>query len=551
MDITSVFGTAISGSNPDECTSLLHNTQFHMKQIPKEIVEIILLLKSSGFEAQIVGGSVRDLLLGKPPKDWDINTNARPEEILALFPDSFYENEFGTVGVKVRNQAEDGTGVTHETVEVVEVTPYRREGNYKDGRRPEAVTFDATLSEDLQRRDFTVNAMAFDPTSNTLFALSLENTVLCHTLKDNEFSLKDNLKDILFYKTLSIKDMSDKLIRAVGNPSKRFEEDYLRMLRAVRLSCQLGFSIESETQAAIIQFCQSIASVSRERVRDELVKILLTETPMVGILTLEYSGLLLEIAPELRLGIGMKQTANHKYDVYGHLLRTMQHAADKGYSLDLRLAGLFHDIAKPHTARVNKKTGWNSFHGHEVVGEKVSREILERLKFPQETVSRVTNLIRWHMFNSDPDQVTMSAVRRMIINVGRDNIWDLMNLRFCDRIGSGRPMEEPHRLRRYFAMIEEALTQPTDLKMLKIDGKKVIEVTHETPGPRIGLILNALMGEVLEDPKLNNEEDLVSRVTEISKLSREELTALSAKGKQEQLDMTEAKKRRIKKHFKV
>jgi hypothetical protein len=217
----------------------------------------------------------------------------------------------------------------------------------------------------------------------------------------------------------------------------------------------------------------------------------------------------------------------------------------------MRVTALLHDIAKPHTCRLNKATGWNSFHGHEVVGEKVTRTILTRLKFPQDSVSRVTKLVRWHMFNSDPDQVTMSAVRRMIVNVGRENIWDLMNLRFCDRVGSGRPVEDPYRLRRYFAMIEEALTQPTDLKMLKIDGKKVMEVTRETPGPRIGLILNAIMGEVLEDPTLNTEDTLVSRVTELAKLDIPKLKELAEKGKEELVEEQEKKSKQIRKQFKV
>jgi poly(A) polymerase/tRNA nucleotidyltransferase (CCA-adding enzyme) len=247
----------------------------------------------------------------------------------------------------------------------------------------------------------------------------------------------------------------------------------------------------------------------------------------------------------------MKQTENHKYDVFAHLLRSMQHAADKGYSLEMRVASLLHDIAKPHTMRPNGNTGWNSFHGHEVVGEKVTREILNRLKYPQDFIAKVCKLVRWHMFNSDPDQVTMSAVRRMVVNVGRENIWDIMNLRFCDRIGSGRPLEEPYRLRKYFAMIEEALTQPTDLKMLKIGGEEVIKVSRETAGPRIGLMLNALMGEVLEDPNLNTEEKLSSRVLELAKLDTAELKILAEKGKEELEEKQESDRKVIKKKFKV
>ncbi len=489
------------------------DTRIDRSKIPKEVMDVILGLEEAGYQAWIVGGSVRDLILNLQPKDWDITTDALPEQIQAIFPRTYYENSFGTVGV-----------VSHETINplIIEVTPFRSEGKYEDGRHPEELNFVKDIYEDLKRRDFTINSIAYSP-----------------------------IKDILKDNQDGIKDISLKLIRTVGNPDVRFTEDYLRMLRAVRIANQLGFTIDSGTEKSIIKHSNSLENVSRERIRDELIKILESATPMIGFLTLQYTGLLKYSIPELELGIGMRQTANHKYDVYGHLLRSMQHAADKEYGLPMRIAALLHDIAKPHTCRLNKLTGWNSFHGHEVVGEKVSREILNRLKFPPELVSRVTKLIRWHMFNSDPDQVTMSAVRRMIENVGRENIWHLMNLRFCDRIGSGRPMEEPHRLRRYFAMIEEALTQPTNLKMLKINGQMIINVTRETPGRRIGLILNALMGEVLENPEMNTESQLVSRVTELAKLSNEELLKLAEKGEELVEEEQADKKKEIRKKFKV
>lgn len=521
--------------------------------LPKEILEIITTLQSKGHEAQIVGGSVRDILLGLNPKDWDINTNALPDQILSLFPDSFYENDFGTVGVKLRDVSREtskeiATTVSSETSEtqIVEITPYRKEGIYKDGRRPESVSFTANLQEDLKRRDFTINAIALDPIGHKLYFL--EGNSLKDIVYQGNFSLKDIIETS---KGHGLKDIATKTIRAVGIPTERFQEDYLRMLRAVRLSCQLGFSIEKETEKAIIDNSSKLSSISRERVRDELVKIFMTPTPMVGFLLLQYTGLLADIMPELLLGVGMMQTVNHKYDVYGHLIRSMQHASDKGYSLEMRVAALLHDIAKPHTVRWVEKTQQNSFHGHEVLGERVSREILTRLKFPMKQIEKICKLVRWHMFNSDPDQVTMSAVRRMIVNVGRENIWDLMNLRFCDRIGSGRPLEEPYRLRRYFAMIEEALTQPTDLKMLKIDGKGIMEVSHETPGPRIGLILNALMGEVLESPELNKPEALSKRTLELVKLDMKELKVLALKGKEEVGEVEKEKTRSIRKKFKV
>lgn len=539
-----------------------------MKQyIPEYIIEIVNSLQNKGFEAQIVGGSVRDLLLGKIPKDWDLNTNAKPEEILPLFPDAFYENEFGTVGIKIRKSVIDNSvlldKVSDETqvyTEIVEVTPYRKEGIYKDGRRPEDVTFDASLEEDLKRRDFTINAIAYNPTKNLFYYLGYDGKLATDLRED----LKDIVSDInnpntsighsIEYKGHSLKDIKNKLIRAVGKPEDRFEEDRLRMLRAVRFSAQLGFAIEQNTLLAIKSNSSKLSAVSRERVRDEFSKLLMSSVPdgiRSGIEFLRFTELLNDFLPELLLGLHMKQTANHKHDVYNHLLWSAQHAADKNYSLDMRIAALLHDIAKPHTARLNKETGRNTFYGHEVVGEKVSREILTRLKYPKELIEKVCRLVRWHMFNSDPDQVTMSAVRRMVANVGKENIWDLMNLRFCDRIGSGRPVEEPHRLRRYFAMLEQALIDPIDLKMLKINGNTIMEVTHETPGPRLRHLLFALFGEVLENPALNTEDYLVSRVTELAKLSTPELIELAKKGELEQEELEEAQQKDIKKKHRV
>lgn len=524
-----------------------------MKQIPDYIINIVNTIQNADFEVQIVGGSVRDLLLGTLPKDWDLNTNATPEEILALFPDAFYENEFGTVGIKIRRSTIDNTvlndDVSDETevyTEIVEVTPYRKEGIYKDGRRPEGVTFDATLEEDLRRRDFTVNAIALNPVSQELFYLDFGSNII----KDSVGSIKDIMSDS-GYKGHSIKDIKDKLIRAVGRAEDRFEEDHLRMLRAVRFSAQLGFAIEQETLLAIKSSATKLSTVSRERVRDEFSKLLMSTDPRSGIEFLRFTDLLKDIMPELLLGLHMKQTANHKHDVYDHLLWSLQHATEKNYTLEMRLAALLHDIAKPHTARLNKETGWNTFYGHEVVGEKVSREILTRLKYPKELIEKVTKLVRWHMFNSDPDQVTMSAVRRMVANVGKENIWDLMNLRFCDRVGSGRPVEEPHRLRRYFAMLEQALIDPIDLKMLKINGNTIMQVTHETPGPRLRHLLFALFGEVLENPTLNTEDCLATRATELSKLSTPELIELAKKGELEQEELEDAQLKDIKKKHRV
>lgn len=451
-------------------------------------------LREAGFEAYLVGGCVRDLLLSKKPKDWDVTTNAKPEEIQAVFPDSFYENTYGTVGVK--------TGSEDETLAIVEVTPYRSESGYSDKRRPDTVTFGVSLEDDLARRDFTVNAVALDESKGHIV---------------DPFSGQ--------------KDIKDKVLRAVGEPDKRFEEDALRMMRAVRLVAELSFAIDAATAAAISKNSAHLSHVSRERVRDELTRILLSDQPMMALVLAQQLGILKYIAPDVPRGIGIDQNQAHSYDVFGHLMRTMQHAADKGWNFDVRLAGLFHDISKPETRRwSDEKKDW-TFHGHDVVGSRVTKKALEDLRFSRETIDKVVKLVRWHMFFSDPDVVTLSAVRRIIRNVGEENIWDLLNLRVCDRIGTGRPKEQPFRLRKYIAMVEQALRDPISVGMLKIDGNKIMEVFHEKPGPKIGWSLNALLEEVLEDPSKNTEEYLTKRTEALLGMGEKELKELGESGK--------------------
>ncbi len=462
--------------------------------VPREIQHVSDILEEAGFEAYLVGGCVRDILLGKMPKDWDITTNAHPDDIQKLFPETFHNNDFGTVGVV--NETED------ERVKVVEVTPYRTESEYSDARRPDKVEFGVSLEEDLKRRDFTVNAMAF--------RLNDEKLV---DLFDGEADLKD------------------KRLKTVGIPSERFNEDALRMMRAVRLAVELDFVIEGETMAAIAKNSDNLSRISTERIRDEFVRILNSKQPMQGIIFLEKLNLLEYVAPDLLRGIGVEQNQAHAFDVYEHLLRTMQHAADKDWDFDIRLAGLFHDISKPETRRWSKEKNDWTFHGHEVVGERISRKALKGLKFPRETVDRVCKLIRWHMFFSDPDEITLSAVRRTIANVGEENIWDLLKLRRCDRIGTGRPKEQPFRLRKYTSMIEEALRDPISVKMLKIDGAKIMEITSEKPGPKLGYTLHALLEEVLDDPTKNVPEYLEETAKNMMIMPEAELKALGEKGK--------------------
>lgn len=463
--------------------------------VPKEVATVATKLRENGFEAYLVGGCVRDLLIEREPKDWDITTNATPEKIQAVFPDSFYENDYGTVGVK--------TGSSDARTEIIEVTPYRVESVYSDKRRPDAVAFGTSLLEDLARRDFTINAIALD---------------------ESKGQIVDPYN--------GIKDIKDKIVRAVGIPTERFSEDALRMLRAVRLIAELGFGIDGETADAIKENSKHLSHVSRERVRDELVRMLNSSQPMNALVLAQQLGILEFISPELIRGIGIEQNQAHSYDVFGHLMRTMQHAADKEWSLDIRLAALFHDVSKPETRRWSEeKKDW-TFHGHEVVGSRVTRKALEDLKFSRETIEKVVKLVRWHMFFSDPDQITLSAVRRMIKNVGEENIWDLLNIRICDRIGTGRPKEQPFRFRKYKAMVEQALRDPISVSMLKIDGNYIMEHFHEKPGPKIGHILNALLEEVLDNPKLNTEEYLQKRTVELIETPEETLKKLGEAGKE-------------------
>ena len=465
--------------------------------IPNEIVEIVEKLEKAGFEAFLVGGCTRDLLLGKTPKDWDITTNATPEEIIPLFAKTFYENSYGTVGV-VNETTDD------ERLKIVEVTPYRLESFYSDHRHPDEVRFSKSIEDDLKRRDFTINAIA----------VSLSNGAI---------------KDIvdLFG---GLKDIKDKTVRAVGDADERFKEDALRMIRAVRLATELSFTINIDTNKAILSDSKLLKEISIERIRDEFVKILMSKSPKLGIEMLDSLNLLVYISPELLAAKGVEQNQAHAYDVWEHLLRTVQHSADKGWPLEIRLSALFHDISKPETKRFSRETSKITFYGHEVVGSRVTKKILERLKFPTKTIEKVTSMVRWHMFFSDTETITLSAVRRMIANVGRENIWDLMNIRICDRIGTGRPKENPYRLRKYQAMVEEAMVDPVSVGMLKIDGKGIMNVTHVTPGPKIGFILNALLEEVLENPKLNTEEYLENRAMELIILPDAKLKELGKQG---------------------
>ena len=482
--------------------------------IPKEVLSVADSLEKAGFEAYLVGGCVRDLIIGKNPKDWDLTTDAHPEQIQELFPESFHNNDFGTVGIK-NEETED------ETLKVIEVTPYRTEGEYSDARRPDHVEFGVSLEEDLKRLDFTINAMAFRPRDEKLVDL--------------------------FGGT---EDIKKKRLKTVGNPDERFGEDALRMMRAVRLSAQLNFAIDSETMTSITKNHKHLSRISVERIADEFSRLLMSDTPMHGIAIMERLGLLDYVIPELKEGIGCEQGGTHAYDVFEHNLRTCQAAADKNYSLHLRYAALLHDIAKPRTRGKGKHKEY-SFYGHEVVGAKMAKNILKNLRLPRELSEKVVNLVRWHMFFADPDEITLAAVRRTVVRIGENNIEDLLNLRVCDRIGTGRPKEQPFRFRKYKAMVDEARRDPISVKMLKINGDIIMEKLGEKPGRRLGYVLHALLEEVLINPEKNDAGYLETRTVELLRLPDEELQKIGEAGKEKQKEEEDAAVKEIKKSHKV
>lgn len=485
------------------------NKQSLLELIPAEVTETVSTIEKAGFEAYLVGGCIRDILMGKNPKDWDVCTSATPEQIQAIFPESFYENDFGTVGVKTE-------------MGVIEVTPYRVESAYSDSRRPDSVKFSLNIQDDLGRRDFTINAIAYNPRQNTFI---------------DPFNGQ--------------KDIQDRLIRAVGTAEDRFNEDGLRVMRLLRFVAQLQFGIDSDTLTAAVKTKDILALISKERIRDEFTKMVLSDNPSLGLVYAEKIGALPYISSYLQDAVKVQQNGCHVYDVFEHLVRSLQCAADKKYTLELRLAALFHDIGKPPTRQWSNENKDYTFYGHEVVGAKITKKVLNDLKFSHETIEKVTKLIRWHMFFSDTDQITHSAVRRMIANVGKDNIWDLMNLRICDRVGTGRPKEDPYRLRKYMSLIEEVLTDPTDVSMLKIDGNDLMKDLGITPGPIIGQLLNILLDYCLETPEINTKEALLNKASELLNLSADELHQLYMKALHTKHEENEAKIQRIKKNYRV
>jgi len=463
------------------------------KLLPPEIKKITMALTGQKFAAYLVGGCVRDLLIGREPKDWDIATDARPEEIQKIFPDSVYENNFGTVGVKTRSKK--------EKLKIIEITTFRSEGVYSDKRHPDRISFAKTIEEDLARRDFTINALALD------------------------IAGKKNSKSEITDPYDGQKDLDKKVIRAVGDPNQRFNEDALRLLRAIRFATELNFTIEPATAEAIQKNSDKLQLIAKERIRDEFSKIILSDRAKEGVELLEKYNLLQHIIPELREGIGCSQNLHHIYTVWEHNLRALDYAVQKKYPLTIRLAALFHDVGKPQTKKGDGR--YATFYNHEYVGAKMTREIMKRLVFPKETADQVIHLVRSHLFYYNVGEVTEAGVRRFLQRVGPENVPDLIKIREADRIGSGVPKAVPYKIRHLLFMIEKVKKDPIDPKMLKINGADLMALLKLNPGPRIGALLGILLEEVLDDPKKNLKTYLKKRSIELNRLSDAQLKELA------------------------
>jgi tRNA nucleotidyltransferase (CCA-adding enzyme) len=439
-------------------------------KVPTDVQNIIDKFKESNYQCYLVGGAVRDLLLKRDAKDFDLTTDATPEEILKILPNGFYNNKFGTVGVD-------------SDLGVIEITTMRKEGDYRDHRRPLEVSWTNIIEEDLGRRDFTINAMALD--------LKAGGDLV------DPFSGK--------------KDLEKKLIMAVGDPAKRFQEDALRLIRAIRIATQLNFGLEEKTLKAIKNNAQLISEISYERIKDEFLKLLSSDSPYEGVLMLREAGILQIILPELEKCFGIIQEGpkhDRVYDIGEHCLNSLKYCPSPNPLV--RFATLIHDIGKAKTKGV-QEDGNVTFYGHDIEGGRVAFAIAQRFKLSKKDTEKLTKLIRWHMFSVNENQ-TDSAIRRFIKNIGLENIDDMMALRIGDRLGGGTEKDISWRMKVFRERIDEVLKKPFSITDLKVNGKDVMEVLNIKPGPKVGEILNKLFQEALEDASKNNRVYLLEKI---------------------------------------
>lgn len=473
-------------------------------KIEDKVLQIYHALEQANFEAYFVGGCVRDMLLNRPIKDWDIATNADPEQIQSIFPDSFYDNTFGTVGIPYE---------TNGIKQVVEITTYRTESTYSNNRHPDSVSWGKTIEEDLERRDFTMNAIALRIKRGVT---EVEGTPTARNEMNTDGRENDwqdpgmEIIDPFNGQT----DIKNKLIRAVRNPNQRFKEDALRIMRAIRFAAQLNFEIEEQTWQAICEDSSLIAHISYERIRDELLKILGSENPLKGIELLDQSGILEIILPELMKGKGISQVRpgrHHTSDVFTHNLMAMYHTPNTDPIV--KLAALLHDVGKPYVASQDPE-GHVIFYNHEVKGAEIANAICERLRLSNKQKEKIVTLIRWHMFTVD-EHITDGAVRRFIRRVGLENVSDMIDVRIGDRLGSGTKTAESWRLKQFKEKIEQQLNPPFSINDLAIDGNDIMKQLNIKPGPKIGKLLQTLFEEVDENLELNTKKFLIKRVNEL------------------------------------
>lgn len=440
-------------------------------KLPKKAQEVIEKLKKAGFEAFAVGGGVRDLIMNRPTENWDFTTNATPAQILKVFPNGFYDNRFGTVGV-----AKEG--------EVFEITTYRTEWGYSDRRHPDKIKWGETLDQDLSRRDFTIDAIAFDGKKLV-----------------DKFGGRDDIKR--------------RLVKTVGDPNKRFSEDALRLLRAVRIATQLAFIIDHDTFLAIKKNSPLIKKISGERIRDEVLKILETDFPADGFYLLRNSGLLEQILPEIEACFGVPQQSpkrHHLYDVGTHLFLSLRNCPKKDPIV--RFATLLHDVGKPATFKKDSQ-GIITFYNHEVIGASIAKNIGQRLRLSKKDLQKLVTLVRWHQFSVDERQ-TDAAIRRFIKRVGKENLSDILAVRIGDRLGGGAK-ETSWRLEKFKKRLNEVQKQPFSVTDLKVDGHDVMKILKIGQGPLVGKLLNILFQEVVEDKEKNKREYLLKRIKTIGK----------------------------------
>lgn len=450
--------------------AILHNIPT-MKDV--EVGAILRKIDRAGFEVSVVGGAARDILGGTVPNDWDLATNAKPEEILKIFEGAYYNNKFGTVGVPM-----DG--------KIVEITTYRNEFRYSDQRHPDKVVWGKTLEEDLARRDFTINAMALRAASGKLL-----------------------MKPVDPFDGAS--DLKKKIIRTVGDPNVRFGEDALRLLRAVRFATTLGFKIDPKTSLAISKNAKLLSKISGERIREELFKIMISENAAEGISLCRKTRLLAIFLPELEKCFSMEQKSpkrHHIFDVGTHCVMSLKFCPSK--DVVVRFATLLHDIGKAKVAKVTEE-GVRTFYNHEVIGGRLVLKIADRLHLSRDDREKLFKLVRWHQFSVNENQ-TDRALRRFIKNIGVENIEDMMDLRVGDRLGGGLQQAESWRLKLFRQRLKDVLKKPFTVSDLKVDGNDVMKILGIGSGPKVGKVLNKLFEEVADSKEKNNKEYLLGKI---------------------------------------